>query len=432
MAKRNLKRGQHKEEFGFLKKVAAVILAGGRGTRLFPLTAHRCKPAVSFGGRYRLIDIPLSNALNSRINQIYVISPSFDSQLHQHILTTNNSDMFRTGGLELRTPQETTRGKEWFKGTADAVRQNLEYLLKSSAEYFLILSGDQLYTMDLLDMLKFAEQEDSDLVIATILVGKREAKRMGLIQIDKKQSITDFYEKPQEEAILKKFSLPTKSKSDPERYLASMGIYIFKREALIKLLDEEGDDFGRDLIPKCLNMGKCSSYIYEGYWEDIGTVSSYYQANLLLTEGKGLNTYQEDYQIYARSHHVPSALINGTRISNSLISQGSIIDAEEITHSIVGVRALIKQGTIIQDSIILGNRTYHPFLNQALPSDQYFSIGENCLIQKTIVDEEARIGDNVQLINKDGLETYDGDGIYIRDGIIIVTSGTEPPDNFIL
>jgi glucose-1-phosphate adenylyltransferase len=432
MAKTNLKRGQHKEEFGFLKKVAAIILAGGKGKRLFPLTAHRCKPAVSFGGKYRLIDIPISNSLNSRINQIFIISQYFASELHQHILTTYNYDMFRTGGLELLTPQETAKGKEWFKGTADAIRQNLEYLLKSSAEYFLILSGDQLYTMDLLDMLKFAEQEGSDLVIATIPVGKREAKRMGLIQIDKDQTITSFYEKPEEEAILKKFALPPQSKSDRESYLASMGIYIFKREALIKLLKEEGDDFGRDLIPKCLKMGKCSSYIYDGYWEDIGTVSSFYEANLMLTEGKGLNGYQEDYQIYSRSHHVPSALINGTRVSNSLISQGSIIDAEEITHSVVGVRTLIKHGTIIQDSIILGNRNYHPFLDQVLPSDQYFSIGKNCLIQKTIIDEEARIGDNVQLINKDNLKNYDGDGVYIRDGIIIVTSGTELPDNFVL
>lgn len=431
MPRKQLKLIQRKKEFSFLNKISTIILAGGQGTRLYPLTANRCKPAVAFGGRYRLIDIPLSNSLNSRINQIYVISQYFASELHQHILTTYNYDMFRTGSLELLTPQETQSGKEWFKGTADAIRKNLDYLLKSSSEFFLILSGDQLYTMDLLDMLKFAEREDADLVIASIPVAKREAKRMGLIKMDDTQQITDFYEKPQEEPLLKKFKLPIKSKSGADRYLASMGIYIFKRQALIKLLKEKGDDFGRDLIPKCLKMGKCSTYVYEGYWEDIGTVSSYYTANLMLTEGKGLNIYQEDHQIYAEPHHIPSALVNGTRISNSIISQGAIIEADEIIHSVIGVRALIKQGTVIKDSIIMGNRTYHPFLNQVLPANQHYCIGENCLIKKAIIDEETRIGSNVQLINKQGLETYNGDGVFIRDGIIIVTSGTELPDNFV-
>jgi len=215
-------------------------------------------------------------------------------------------------------------------------------------------------------------------------------------------------------------------------YLASMGIYVFKRSALIKILEETGDDFGRDLIPKFINKAKCHSYVYQGYWEDIGTVSSYYNANLILTKGEGLNTYQEDNLIYSCPQHVPSAVVNGTRITDSIIGQGGIIEAEEITHSIVGVRSLIKKGTVLRDCIIMGNRTYHPFLDQTMPTDQYFSIGENCIIEKAIIDEEARIGNNVQLINKENLQTYDSDGIYIRDGIIIVTSGTEIPDGFIL
>ncbi|NGX39983.1 MAG: Glucose-1-phosphate adenylyltransferase [Chlamydiae bacterium] len=422
----------------FLKKVASIVLAGGKGTRLYPLTKNRCKPAVSFGGRYRLIDIPLSNSLNSRINQIFVISQYFASELHQHILSTYQLDMFRSGGLELLTPQETEKGKAWFKGTADAVRQNLDYILRSSSEWFLILSGDQLYNMDLLQMLAFAKKQDADLIIASLPVEEEEAKRMGLLKINKAHTITEFVEKPTDPNVLKEFALaPSFAKKngkngDQTHYLASMGIYIFRRSALIEILKEQGDDFGHDLIPKYIKKARCSSYVYQGYWEDIGTVASYYNANLILTEGKGLNTYEEDNQIYSKPEHIPSALINGTKITDSLIGQGGIIEAKEITHSVIGVRALIKQGTVIQDSIVTGNRTYHPFLDQVMPAEQYFSIGENCLIKKAIIDEESRIGNNVQLINKEGLETYDGDGIYIRDGIIIVTSGTEIPDGFVL
>ncbi len=428
----------HQEDDNFLKRVATIVLAGGQGKRLFPLTMSRCKPAVSFGGRYRLIDVPLSNSLNSRINQIFVISQYFAAELHQHILSTYQLDMFRSGGLELLTPQETTKGKAWFKGTADAVRQSLDYILRSNAEWFLILSGDQLYNMDLYEMLSFAKKKDADLVIASIPVLEPEAKRMGLTKINAASTITDFYEKPQEAELLKEFELAKPflkangHSTDEPHYLASMGIYIFKRSAMIEILSQEGDDFGRDLIPKFINKGKCSAFIYQGYWEDIGTVASFYKANLILTEGKGLNTYVEENQIYSTPQHIPNALISGTRIKDSLIGQGGIIDADEITHSVIGIRALIKKGTVIRDTIIMGNRTYHPFMNQVMPVDQYYSIGENCIIHKAIIDEDTLIGNNVQLINKNKLETYDGEGIYIRDGIIIVTSGTEIPDNFVL
>ncbi|MDN3506069.1 MAG: sugar phosphate nucleotidyltransferase, partial [Simkaniaceae bacterium] len=428
----------HQEDDNFLKRVATIVLAGGQGTRLYPLTSTRCKPAVSFGGRYRLIDVPLSNSLNSRINQIFVISQYFASELHQHILSTYQLDMFRTGGLELLTPQETTKGKEWFKGTADAVRQSLDYILRSNAEWFLILSGDQLYNMDLYEMLNFAKQKDADLTIASIPVLEPEAKRMGLLKINAASTITSFHEKPQDPALLKEYELAKPflkengKSEETTHYLASMGIYVFKRKALVNLLKMQGDDFGKDLIPAFIEKGKCSSYIYQGYWEDIGTVSSFYKANLILTKGQGLNTYVEENQIFSTPQHIPNALINGTRVTDSLIGQGGIIEADEITHSVVGVRALIKKGTVIRDSVILGNRTYHPFMNQEIPATQYFSIGENCHIEKAIIDEDSKIGNNVQLINKEGLDTYDGDGIFIRDGIIIVTSGAEIPDNFTL
>lgn len=425
-------------EDDFLKRVATIVLAGGQGTRLFPLTSTRCKPAVCFGGRYRLIDVPISNSLNSRINQIFIISQYFASELHQHILSTYHLDMFRSGGLELLTPQETLKGRSWFKGTADAIRQSLDYILQCSAEYFMILSGDQLYNMDLMEMLAFAKRKDADLTIATIPVLKPEAKRMGLLQINPTSTITEFVEKPTEEEVLKEFKLDEaflkKAGCDHtcDHYLASMGIYIFKRSALIEILRQEGDDFGKNLIPPFIEKAKCSAYIFEGYWEDIGTVASFYKANLILTKGQGLNTYEEENRIYSAPQHIPNALICGTRVSESIIGQGGIIEADEITGSIIGVRALIKKGTKIRDSIIMGNRTYHPFMNQEMAEAGAFSIGENCTIHKAIIDEEAKIGNNVQLINKDNLNTFDGDGIYIRDGIIIVTSGTELPDGFVL
>jgi glucose-1-phosphate adenylyltransferase len=276
------------------------------------------------------------------------------------------------------------------------------------------------------------------MVIAALPVLEPEAKRMGLLKINALSTITDFYEKPQDPDILKEYELSKAflkengKKTDHPQYLASMGIYIFKRKALIEILKQQGDDFGRDLIPKFIRAAKCSAYLYEGYWEDIGTVSSYYKANLLLTEGKGLNTYIEDNRIYSSPQHVPNAMILGTRIDKSFIGPGSIIQAESIEHSVVGFRSLIKKGTVIRDSIIAGNRTYHPFLDQVMPADQYYSIGENCVISNAIIDEECRIGNNVQLINKDNLDRYDGDGVFIRDGIIIVTTGTEVPDNFVL
>ena len=409
-----------KKEYG--NKVVAIVLAGGQGTRLFPLTESRCKPAVSFGGRYRLIDIPISNALNSNINRIFVIAQYYASGLHQHICNTYRTDRLVEGGIEVLSPEEKPQGKVWFKGTADAVRQNMEHILKAPADYFLILSGDQLYNMDFHAMLDFAIKSDADLTIATLPVKQAEAKRMGLLKIDKASKIVDFYEKPQDPKILSEYLWNEES----SEYLGSMGIYIFKKSALLNLLKEEGEDFGHHLIPLHVKKGKAYSYVYKGYWEDIGTIASYYEANLALMSKKDhLNIYDENNPIYTCPYNLPSPHIKKTRIQESLISQGSIIEAEEITESIIGIRGHIKKGTIIRNSLILGNHTVYP-------SPIHFSIGENCIIQKAIVDEETFIGNNVQLINKDNLKTYDGNGIYIREGIIIVTTGTHIPDNFVL
>lgn len=420
-----------------MDKVASVVLAGGQGTRLHPLTLTRCKPSVCFGGRYRLIDIPISNSLNAHIHRIFVISQYFASSLQQHILETYQLDYFRQCKIQMLCPEETPTRKLWFKGTADAVRQNLEHLAATNAEYFLILSGDQLYNIDFTEMLRFAQKEKADLVIAALPVEVEEAKRMGLLKIDKGSHVLEFHEKPTDPEILKKFQLQPEFLNghsvvnpDATHYLASMGIYIFKREALFELMKEKGDDFGKDLIPVQFKKGRTSAYVYKGYWEDIGTISSYYQANMALTTQKHcLDTYNEHNPIFTHPHNLPSPLIKDSIVNRSIISQGSVIEAKEVTNSVIGVRIKIKKGSVIRDSIILGSLFNHLEDEHPLPE---YSVGENCILEKTILDEHSSVGNNVQLVNKKNLKSYDSDGIFIRDGIIIVTTGTKVPDGFIL
>ena len=406
-------------------KVATIILAGGQGTRLHPLTLHRCKPGVCFGGRYRLIDIPISNSLNSNIHQIFVISQHFASGLQQHLSSAYSHQHFQRGHLEMLCPEQTSQGINWFLGTADAVRKNAEILKKCQADYFLILSGDQLYNIDLIKLIEFARNKEAELVVATLSVEEKEATRMGLLKVDEEGRIVDFIEKPKDPKILNNFCINGENKK--KSYLGSMGIYVFKKEALFKLLEEEGNDFGADLIPFKIKQGHSFAFVYDGYWEDIGTIDSYYQANLALIENKNcLNMYDLWNPIYTTNENLPSPLIKNTHINNSLISQGCVIEAEEISNSLIGIKTQINKGSIIKDSILMGNHARYD-AKDSLPY-----IGSNCLIQKTILDEDSTIGNNVILTNKNNLTHYDGDGIFIRDGIIIVSSGTKIPDGFVL
>lgn len=419
------------QQSGVLNNITAIVLAGGQGTRLYPLTLSRCKPAVAFGGRYRLIDIPISNALNSGIRNIAIVSQYFAAHLNQHIYSTYRLDTFQPGEFQLICPEETPSGKAWFHGTADAVRQNLDRFLATNAEYFLILSGDQLYNTDLRPFLEFARKKNADLVVASLPVLEAEARRMGLLKIDHDQKITEFFEKPQDPDTLARFALPPELKNvhaHATQYLGSMGIYIFKRSALVSILKEEGDDFGRQIIPLQVKRGKSYAFVFNGYWEDIGTVSSYYHANLALTERKEcLDIFDESQPIYAQSYNLPSVLVVGTKVRQSILAQGSIIEADEITHSVIGIRAKIGPGTVIRDSIVLGKRD-----PTQIPDKPYLTstIGAHCLIEKAIIDEDTHIGNHVTLVNKKQLKNFDGDGIFIRDGIIIVTSGTSLPDGF--
>jgi glucose-1-phosphate adenylyltransferase len=422
-------------------QVATIILAGGQGTRLQPLTIHHSKPAVSYGGRYRLIDIPISNSINSDFRQIFVIAQYLSGELQHHISQTYHFDHFNPGSIDVLTPQEDEQGqKSFFAGTADAVRKNLPTILKSSADYFLILSGDQLYNINFQNMVAFAQEKKADLTIAALAVHEKEATRMGLLQIDSDCRVIDFVEKPQDPAILAQFRLSEKrlkewkvpSCGEPH-YLGSMGIYVFKRKALVELLHKDNrTDFGYHLIDTSVKKGRTSAFLYHGYWEDIGTVASYHKANLILTHAnKGLDTYDEQHPIYTRPTFLPGPKIKSTLIQDSIICEGSIIEAKELTNCVIGLRSHIKKGTIMRNTVMMGNHFYMPPLHEGKPIPVDFAIGENCLIENAIIDEHVWIGNRVKLVNKEKKETFDStDGVYIRDGIIIVIAGTRLPDGY--
>ncbi len=316
-----------------MSKVATIILGGGEGTRLFPLTTTRCKPAISFGGKYRLIDIPLSNSINSKCLKIFVITQFLSTSLHKHISNTYHPGNYNTGFIELLSVEQKPKNKNWFLGTADAVRQNLEYFVDIPVDYFLILSGDQLYNMDFQGMMQFAKETHADLVIATIPIKEDDAKRMGILKIDETHAITDFSEKPQEKKVLNSFkvkdslleNLNLESQDEPY-YLGSMGIYLFKREVLFRLLETNTkEDFGKHLIPAQVQKGKTYAYLYNGYWEDIGTILSYYQANMALTaHNPQFKLHDELNPIFTTHQNLPGPKIFNTKVDNSIISDGSI------------------------------------------------------------------------------------------------------------
>lgn len=423
-----------------MKKVAAIILGGGQGTRLFPLTMNCCKPAACVGGKYRIIDIPISNAIHSGCSKIFIITQFLATSLHQHITRTYQQGSFSTGFIELLSAEQRPTQQVWFQGTADAVRQNLDYFINISADYFLILSGDQLYSMDFQHMLRFAQKTDADLVVASLPVAEGEAKRMGLLKVNEDLVITEFYEKPQEREILDHMRLPEFTlrqigdKIDQQRqYLGSMGIYLFKRQALLDLLQQDlREDFGKHLIPTKVKLGKTAAYLFDGYWEDIGTIGSFFEANMALTKPSApLNCYNEHRPIFFQPHFLPPPKIRNTQIKDSIICEGSTIEGDVIENSILGPRTVIKPGVILRNSYVMGNDYSSPQLKEGkLP--QTFQIGENSLIDHAIIDKQVYIGKGVQLVNKNKLTHYNSEQIYIRDGIIIVTRGASIPDGFSL
>lgn len=415
-----------------MDRVASVILSGGVGTRLFPLTLSRCKPAICFGGRYKLIDIPISNSINSGCYKIFIVTQFLSASLHQHIFDTYRLDDFNTGFLKLLSAEQKPSGQEWYQGTADAVRKNIEYLLELPLDYFLILSGDQLYTMDYREIIHAAMQTDADLVVAALPVKEEECSRFGILKTDSQSKITHFIEKPKDPSLLEALRLPSTEKSSP-RYLASMGIYLFKRKALVNLLKEDlREDFGKHLLPTMVERGKATAYIFDGYWEDIGTIESFYHANIALTAKEPLLDCHNEYlPIHCTRNSLMGPKIYNTIVNHSILCEGCILEADEINHSILGPRTVVKKGSVITSSYVMGHDYYnHPIESEILPHQM--EIGKNCIITKAIIDKNVCIGDDVRLINKNNLSHYDGNNIYIRDGIIVVPRGATLPSGFVL
>lgn len=412
-----------------MSTVACIILGGGKGSRLFPLTTNRCKPALCFGGRYRLIDIPLSNTINSGISKIFVVTQFLSTSIHRHVNQTYQLGPFSNGFIDLLAAEEKLSHHVSYQGTADAVRQNLSYFAETAADYFLILSGDQVYNFDFKKMVAFAQKTDADMVISALPIDAKNAQRMGILKIDSNHTITDFHEKPQDKKILQQFAFDKSSTP----YLGSMGIYLFKRKAMFNLLQNDPrEDFGRHLIPNIVSRGSTAAYIHEGYWEDIGTIESFYKANMALTlPDQTIDLYNEKHPIFSCKYNLPGPKITNTMISDSILCEGVRCQGYEISHSILGPRTVIEEGSIIKNSYLMGNDFYHP-PTADLGHPPSIKIGRHCHLDKVVLDKNVSLGDNVVLTNPKKIQHYDGDGIYIRDGIIVVTRGYHVPSNTIL
>lgn len=413
--------------------MVCFILGGGAGTRLFPLTDRRSKPAVPIGGKYRLIDIPVSNCLNSGVHRIFVLTQFNSASLNQHIKNTYNFDIFSSGFVDILAAEQTRDNAEgWFKGTADAVRQCMKHLRKFDYRNVLILSGDQLYQMDLNDFNEYHNTSKASITIATIPVNKHDATGFGIMKVDKGGFVQNFVEKPSADELPNWTSVVSEAAAQKEKhYLASMGIYLFSKDALHKVLDEnpEAIDFGKEIIPKMIDQDyEVASYPYEGYWEDIGTIRSFFEANIDLTHNiPGFNLHDSQYGIYTHPRMLPPTKIFGTRIFKALISEGSIVHAESIETSVIGIRTRIAEGAVLKNVIVFGNDRYEN-LDQLLDeSNVNMGIGKNCYIENAILDKDVRISDDVQIIGDNSLEDMETPEYIIKDGIIVVRKGATIP-----
>lgn len=419
--------------------VISIILGGGRGSRLFPLTDHRSKPAVPVGGKYRLVDIPISNCLNSDIRRIYVLTQFNSASLNRHIKNTYNFDVFSNGFVDILAAEQTADNSQWFQGTADAVRQSIHHMENHDYEHVLILSGDQLYQMDYRKMLELHKKNKSHLTVATIPVVANDATGFGIMKTNEKGMIDSFVEKPDLEELENwKSNVPEEYESKGKHYLASMGIYIFNRKTLIDLFNENPDatDFGKEIIPKILTQGKkVSSYEFGGYWEDIGTIKSFFDSNLALTDTvPEFNLYDNDSYIYTRPRLLPASKVMGTTMEHCLMAEGCIVEASRIVRSVIGIRSRIGKGTTVEHSIIMGNDKFQSreFIDNALSNNPAMGIGQRCYISNCIIDKNVCIGNDVRIVG--GEDIPDGDHKYhfMRDGIAIVRKGVVIPDGTII
>ncbi len=422
------------------KSVLAVILGGGAGTRLFPLTASRSKPAVPIAGKYRLVDIPISNCLNSGISRMFVLTQFNSASLNRHIKNTYHFSAFSSAFVDILAAEQTPDNPTWYQGTADAVRQSLRHIGPFNSDYVLILSGDQLYQMDFNEMLENHINTGAEVSIATIPVAAREASDFGILKKNDEGLITSFIEKPKQD-LLPDWSSDTgeEMKAQGRHYLASMGIYLFNRQLMFDMLEDiykDCTDFGKEIIPMAIGNYKVASYQYEGYWTDIGNIYSFFEANLSLTADiPDFNLFDNSKSIYTRARMLPPAKISGTTLERTIIAEGCIINASRIEHAVIGIRARIGYGTTIVNSYIMGNDYFETLAEiehakeRGIPN---VGIGERCYIKNAIVDKNCRIGDDVRINGGHHLPNSDHALYTVKDGIVVIKKGAIIPNGFVI
>ncbi len=419
------------------KNALAIILGGGQGSRLAPLTESRSKPAVPIAGKYRLVDIPISNCINSNIKRMFVLTQFNSASLNQHIKNTYQFSHFSNAFVDILAAEQTPHNPTWFQGTADAVRQCMQYFMNHDFDYALILSGDQLYQMDFNEMIEAHEKNGASITIATLPVNAKDAPEFGILKTDENSFITSFIEKPNADLLPQWTSdVSDEMQSEGRNYLASMGIYIFNRDLLVQLMaNPETTDFGKEIIPQAIGKEKVLSYQYEGYWTDIGNIDSFFDANLGLTDDiPKFNLFHNSSKIYTRARTLPpSKITGGTFIDKSIIAEGCIINNAKIEHSVIGIRSRIGKGSTVSNTYIMGNDFYQNLdeinhnLEHNIPN---LGIGTNCVIDNTIIDKNCKIGNNVVLKGGKHLENKNSALYTIKDGIIIIKKKSTLPDGF--
>lgn len=429
-----------------MKNVVAVILGGGRGTRLMPLTGYRSKPAVPLAGKYRLIDIPISNCINSGVNHAYVLTQFLSVSLHQHIRGTYRFDAFSGGFVEILAAQQTMEDdekKDWYQGTADAVRKNLNYVLESSFDYVLILSGDQLYRMDFQRMLEDHQRSNAEVTIAAKPVDRAQASGLGLMQADDSGRVTGFVEKPQTKEEQDKAAVDPAwidargIKSNGRDCLASMGIYLFNKQVLIDMLaDESQSDFGKEIFPAAIDSRRVQLHLFDGYWEDIGTIRSFYESNLEMAQANPpFSLSSATSPIYTRPRFLPPTRVDGAEVTRSLIADGCVIEpGAKIDNSVIGLRCRIGRDVTIRNTVLMGSDYYETKANIAendaagLPR---VGVGPGAVIDGAIIDKNVRVGAGVRIVNDKGEDDYDGNsGCVVRDGVIVVPKNASLPSGW--
>lgn len=430
-----------------MKRVLSIILGGGAGTRLYPLTKLRAKPAVPLAGKYRLIDIPVSNSINSGIHKMYILTQYNSASLNRHITRTYNFSGFTEGFVEILAAQQTQDNPSWFQGTADAVRQYIWMLEEWDVDEYLILSGDHLYRMDYSQFVQRHRDTHADITLSVVPIDEKRASDFGLMKIDETGRVVDFSEKPKGDALTAMKVDTTKLGLTPEAaqdspYIASMGIYVFKKDVLIKLLKEwpEQTDFGKEIIPNAAADYNIQAYLFSGYWEDIGTMEAFYEANLALTKQPKppFSFYEKNAPIYTRPRYLPPTKLLDCRITESIIGDGCILKQCRIDRSVLGIRTNIQAGCVIEDSLIMGADAYESFAEGHSDFEPQttipMGIGPHTTIRRAIVDKNAHIGRNVQILNKEGIEEANREelGFYIRSGIVVILKNAVIQDGTVI